>query len=183
MEAGRLAPEEIHPHCSIAALPVPLRKLSSQPQNLFAMSGDKHLKPTGGDLQCVREDEMMSDRSILACIVCSAVMLGALGASVHAQTPWGCKEPQTGTSRVPIFSPPLANVVTGTGRLQFYSAPNLHCPVSGVFVIPNDELVAYAQTSDGWSSVMYINPRTGNDVSGWVRSARLKTTGTVGPKQ
>ncbi|WP_338829482.1 hypothetical protein [Bradyrhizobium sp. 27S5] len=126
---------------------------------------------------------MMSDRSILACIVCSAVTLGALGASVHAQTPSGCKEPQTGTSRVPIFSPPLANVVTGTGRLQFYSAPNLHCPVSGVFVIPNDELVAYAQTSDGWSSVMYINPRTGNDVSGWVRSARLKTTGTVGPKQ
>jgi len=125
----------------------------------------------------------MSDRSILACIVCSAVMLGALGASVHAQTPSSCKEPREGTSRVPVLSPPLANVVTGAGRLQFYSAPNLHCPLSGVFVIPNDELVAYAETKDGWSSVMYFNPRTGNDVSGWVRSARLKATGTVGPKQ
>ncbi|MCC8982591.1 hypothetical protein [Bradyrhizobium acaciae] len=125
----------------------------------------------------------MSDRSVLASMVCTAVMLGALGASVQAQTPSICKEPTTGTDRVPIFSPPLANVVTGKGRLQFYSAPNLHCPISGVFVIPNDELVAYAQTNDGWSSVMYLNPRGGDDVSGWVRSARLKATGTVGPKQ
>jgi hypothetical protein len=124
----------------------------------------------------------MSDRSVLTCIICSALILGALGACVHAQTPSSCKEPQTGTRRVPMLSPPLANVVTGTGRLQFYSAPNLHCPLSGVFVIPNDQLVAYAQTNDGWSSVMYVNPRTGNDVSGWVRSARLKAIGTVGPK-
>jgi hypothetical protein len=28
---------------------------------------------------------------------------------------------------------------------------------------------------------MFINPRTGGDVSGWVRSARLKDAGTVGP--
>lgn len=124
----------------------------------------------------------MSDRFVLACIVGGAMILGALGATVHAQTPSRCKEPQTGTSRVPMLSPPLANVVTGTGRLQFYSAPNLHCPIHGVFVIPNDALIAYAQTNDGWSSVMYLNPGTGNDVSGWVRSARLKVTGTVGPK-
>lgn len=125
----------------------------------------------------------MSDRTVLGCIVCSAVMLGTLGASVQAQTPASCKEPKEGTAKVPIISPPLANVVTGMGRLQFYSAPNLHCPINGVFVIPNDQLVAYAQSDDGWSSVMYINPRTGNDVSGWVRSARLKVTGTMGPSQ
>ena len=83
---------------------------------------------------------------------------------------------------MPIFSPPLAHVVTGSGRLQFYSAPNLRCAISGVFVIPNDKLVAYAQTDDGWSSVMYVNPRTGADVSGWVRSERLKATGTMGPR-
>ncbi|ERF81593.1 hypothetical protein JQ559_26390 [Bradyrhizobium viridifuturi] len=125
---------------------------------------------------------MTSDRFVLACIAGSALMLGALGATVHAQPPSSCKEPRAGTSRVPMLSPPLANVVTGKGRLQFYSAPNLHCPISGVFVIPNDVLVAYAQTSDGWSSVMYLNPGTGNDVSGWVRSARLKVTGTIAPK-
>jgi hypothetical protein len=53
----------------------------------------------------------------------------------------------------------------------------------GVFVVPKDELIEYAQTKDGWSSVMYMNPTTGNDVLGWVRSGRLKETGTVGPNQ
>lgn len=125
----------------------------------------------------------MPDKTVLASVLCSALMLGLLGASVRAQTPSSCREPQEGTKSAPMFSPPLANVVTGTGRLQFYSAPNLHCPIGGVFVIPKDQLVAYAQTDDGWSSVMYLNPKTGNDVSGWVRSARLKVTGTVGPKQ
>lgn len=115
-----------------------------------------------------------------ACIICSATFLSLATGIAYADD---CKEPTEGTRDVPIFSPPIAAVVTGAGRLQFYSAPNLRCVMSGVFVIPKDELVAYARTSDGWSSVMYINPRTGIDVSGWVRSDRLKQTGTVGPKQ
>jgi hypothetical protein len=119
-------------------------------------------------------------RTLLA-VACGAALLGRFDFPALAEA--NCKEPKTGTNNVPIFSPPLANVVTGTGRLQFYSAPNFGCPMDGVFVIPKDELVAYAQTDDGWSSVMYINPRTGNDVSGWVRSERLKVTGTMGPKQ
>jgi hypothetical protein len=28
--------------------------------------------------------------------------------------------------------------------------------------------------------VMYSNPKNGNNVSGWVKSSRLKATGTVG---
>ena len=91
-----------------------------------------------------------------------------------------CKEPPTGTAAVPMLSPPLGEVVIGAGRLQFYSAPNPKCAMPGVFVIPKDELIAYAQSQDGWSSVMYSNPGTGNDVSGWVRSSRLKQTGTMG---
>jgi len=94
-----------------------------------------------------------------------------------------CKEPETGTDSVPIFSPPLGEVVVGTGRLQFYSAPNLNCAMTGVFVIPKDALIAYAQSDNGWSSVMYSNPRTGDTVMGWVRSSRLKETGTMGPSQ
>jgi hypothetical protein len=94
-----------------------------------------------------------------------------------------CKEPKTGTKAVPIFSPPRAAVVVGIGRLQFYSAPRVRCPLNGVFVVPKDQLVVYAQTDDGWSSVMFINARTGDSVSGWVRSARLKDVGTVGPEQ
>ena len=94
-----------------------------------------------------------------------------------------CTAPQAGSDQAPAFSPPLSQVVTGAGRLQFHSAPDGACPMKGIFIIPKDEVIAYAQTRDGWSSVMYLNPRTGNDVSGWVRSARLKTTGIMAPKR
>jgi hypothetical protein len=76
----------------------------------------------------------------------------------------------------------LSEVVVGAGRLQFYSAPDPRCTMNGVFVIPRDELIVYAQSHDGWSSVMYTNPKKGNSVTGWVKSSRLKETGTVGPK-
>jgi hypothetical protein len=110
----------------------------------------------------------------------AAVLLNIAAAAARAD---GCKEPKEGANAVPIFSPPFGNVVTGAGRLQFYSAPNGRCAMNGVFVIPKDFLVAYAETDDGWSSVMYMNPRTGDTVQGWVRSARLEHTGTMGPKQ
>jgi len=93
-----------------------------------------------------------------------------------------CKEPEIGTDSVPVFSPPLSEVVIGKGRLQFYSAPNPACAMSGVFVIPKDQLIAYAQSDDGWASVMYSNPKTGDTVMGWVKASRLKETGTVGPR-
>lgn len=113
-------------------------------------------------------------------LLIGALLLCLSAAPALAET---CKEPKTGTNAVPIFSPPLAEIVIGPGRLQFYSAPNAACAMSGIFVIPRDKLVAYAQTDSGWTSVMYVNPRTGADVSGWVRSERLKVTGTMGPKQ
>ena len=94
-----------------------------------------------------------------------------------------CKEPKTGTKAVPIFSPPLSEDVIGAGRLQFFSAPDSRCPMKGIFVVPGDHVVTYAQSEKGWSSVIYSNPKTGNSVSGWVKSARLKQTGAVGPKQ
>lgn len=122
-------------------------------------------------------------RIFVAGLVCIAPLLGALSASALADTPEGCKEPQAGTKEAPIFSPPMAGEVTGAGRLQFYSAPRIRCRMDGVFVIPKDELIEYARTNDGWSSVSYTNPKTGNNVSGWVRSARLKAKGAVGPKQ
>jgi hypothetical protein len=121
---------------------------------------------------------MTLHKTMLAGLAAALIGIAALPAFAD-----DCKEPEAGSEHVPIFSPPLADVVTGAGRLQFYSAPNERCAMSGVFVVPKDELVAYAETDDGWSSVMYMNTRTGNTVQGWVRSARLKQTGTMGPKQ
>jgi hypothetical protein len=123
---------------------------------------------------------MTLGKALLAWIVCGATFVGTSSLAGAADA---CREPETGTQQVPIVSPPIAEEVTGSGRLQFYSAPNVRCPMDGIFVIPKDRLIAYAQTRDGWSSVMYVNPRTGADVSGWVRSSRLKRTGTVGPRQ
>lgn len=94
-----------------------------------------------------------------------------------------CREPEAGTEKIPLFSPPLGAKVIGSGHLQFYSVPDPDCAMEGIFVIPKNKLIVYAQSSDGWSSVTYANRRTGNVASGWVRSSRLKTTGTVGPKQ
>ncbi|MBN8956950.1 MAG: hypothetical protein J0H17_10315 [Rhizobiales bacterium] len=125
---------------------------------------------------------MAQGKVLFAGAVFSASLV-LLSATAFAASPASCKEPKAGTKETPIFSPPRAAVVVGAGRLQFYSAPRVRCPISGVFVVPKDHLVVYAQTDDGWSSVMYINPRTGDDVSGWVRSVRLKDAGTVGPEQ
>ena len=93
-----------------------------------------------------------------------------------------CEEPAVGSKTVPALSPPRAAVVTGHGRLPFHSAPRAGCAMPDVFVIPKDSLIAYAQTT-GWTSVMYANPKSGNTVSGWVKSSRLKMTGSIAPRR
>jgi hypothetical protein len=55
-------------------------------------------------------------------------ILVALALSVSGPALADCKEPETGTKNIPIFSPPLSAVV------------------------PKDELITYAQSNDGWSS-------------------------------
>jgi hypothetical protein len=110
----------------------------------------------------------------LIALLAPSLFLIALPAAVLAAP--ACREPKD----APILSPPMAARVIGKGRLQFYSAPEARCPIPGVFVIPKDEVVAYVQTDDGWTSVMYFG-NGGSDASGWVRSNLLKFTGTVGP--
>ncbi len=121
---------------------------------------------------------LTTEKTLIGLAVAALIFTG--GAALAADN---CKEPETGTDTVPMLSPPLSEAVIGAGRLQFYSAPDENCAMSGVFVIPKDQLIAYAQTDDGWTSVMYTNPRTNAVVNGWVKSARLKATGTVEPSQ
>jgi hypothetical protein len=77
-----------------------------------------------------------------------------------------CREP----TDAPALSPPLGSVVVGKGRLQFYSTPESHCPMAGVFVIPKDQLVAYAQTDDGWTSVTYSHKAGDTSPDGCART-------------
>lgn len=78
-----------------------------------------------------------------------------------------------------LVSPPLAFRVTGTGRLQFFSAPDDACAMAGTFVVPGDALVGYSALKD-WYSVMYT-AKSGDVVEGWVRGERLRITGRLGP--
>jgi hypothetical protein len=80
-----------------------------------------------------------------------------------------------------FLNPPASNKVIGEGRLYFYTAPNNGCRSKDIFVVPGDELITYTEFK-GWYSVMYVNPKTGKDYDGWVRSERLKMTGTIRPK-
>lgn len=80
-----------------------------------------------------------------------------------------------------FLNPPTSHEVIGNGRLYFYNAPNDSCRSKDIFVIPGDSLIAYTKFNE-WLSVMYINLKTGKDYSGWVKSDRLKITGTIRPK-
>jgi hypothetical protein len=51
-------------------------------------------------------------------------------------------------------------------------------PLSAVF----ETLMIVSDVSWAWV-LMWVNPRTGDDVAGWVRTERLKETGTIGPNQ
>jgi len=73
--------------------------------------------------------------------------------------------------------------VVGKGRLQFYSAPDEHCAMKGVFIIPGDKVDGYTE-SGGFTSVLYLNPKTHGEAQGWVKSTRLQPTGVgVAPSQ
>lgn len=66
--------------------------------------------------------------------------------------------------------------VIGAGRLQFYSAPDMTCKISNIFILSGEEVYGYIEYA-GFTSVMYQNPKTANEVTGWVKSSRLKFTG------
>lgn len=73
--------------------------------------------------------------------------------------------------------------VVGEGRLQFYSAPDRGCKIPGVFVVPRDRLTAYVEYN-GYTAVLYIGDKKGEEPLGWVLSSRLRATGTgISPKQ
>ncbi|MFZ3180734.1 MAG: hypothetical protein WA156_11100 [Methylocystis silviterrae] len=123
---------------------------------------------------------LLVKKVLLAAIALSATLQGA---AAFARDIKSCKEPAAGSNEAPLISPPRGNVVIGTGRLQFYSAPGVHCAMKGVFVVPGDNLISYAQTDDGWVSVMYVSPKSADTATGWVRGNRLRDTGTMGPRQ
>ncbi|MDM5180870.1 hypothetical protein PO883_27180 [Massilia sp. DJPM01] len=66
----------------------------------------------------------------------------------------------------------LVSRVSGSGRLQFLSAPDTNCAMHGVFVVPGDSVTA-SLAADGYVYVNYTNPKSGRKVQGWVPRERL----------
>jgi hypothetical protein len=67
---------------------------------------------------------------------------------------------------------PGRRVVTGTGRLQFYAAPDLGCRQNGIFILAGETVEVLEQFGE-FATVHYVNPRNGNQARGWVTISRL----------
>jgi len=76
------------------------------------------------------------------------------------------------TARSAALEVEATRQVSGSGRLQFYSAPSEACPIKGLFVVPGDRLDAHL-TFEDFVLASYTNPKTGKKVEGWVDGKRL----------
>lgn len=112
--------------------------------------------------------------------VVALVFLASLAATARPQAAFAvdCAQLDAAASQagVRIAGASSGRRVVGKGRLQFYSAPDFSCRTPGVFILPGESLDAYVEHR-GFVAVLYINPKTGKDASGWVESARLRPTG------
>ncbi len=66
--------------------------------------------------------------------------------------------------------------VKGEGRAYFYSAPTEGCEDKKIFIIHGDNVNVYLDYNN-YFYVMYFT-KNGKQVSGWVKSDRLKSNGT-----
>ncbi len=112
-------------------------------------------------------------------LVFTAASIAVLGTASSASAAPNCTALDRDVKQQEIVIPGCKAVheVAGNGRLPFHSAPDPSCKMPGVFVIPGQTVIAYSSYKD-YTSVMYINQKTNDSVTGWVLSPRLKGTGT-----
>ncbi len=108
----------------------------------------------------------------------TAIALGLMAATSISAAP-NCTALDRDVKQLETVIPGCKAVheVVGSGRLQFYSAPDQSCKMPGTFIVPGQTVIAYSEYKE-YTSVMYINQKTNDSVVGWVSSARLKSTGT-----
>ena len=87
-----------------------------------------------------------------------------------------CDELNKQASKLAIDIPQSQSgmAVIGSGRLQFYSAPDYTCKTPGVFILTGESVDAYT-SYHGFTFVAYQNPKKTSSVRGWVRSNRLRS--------
>ncbi|WP_367304289.1 hypothetical protein [Burkholderia multivorans] len=78
---------------------------------------------------------------------------------------------RTSETAVRILHSESKVAVIGSGRLQFYPAPDLSCKIPGVFILPGESVVA-EKSDRGFTFVAYRSAKKDGPVLGWVRSDR-----------
>ncbi|MHA3055526.1 hypothetical protein E0H77_09560 [Acinetobacter sp. ANC 4633] len=66
-------------------------------------------------------------------------------------------------------------------RTYFHSAPSHECKIDGLFIIPQNSVIAYQyfkNQNKQWMYVMYID-ENGKDTEGWVLKSDFKMTGYI----
>lgn len=72
--------------------------------------------------------------------------------------------------------------IVGNGRATIYSAPDESCKLKLKFFQPGQKMNVYSDY-EGYSFVIYMNLKTDEEISGWVKSNRLEKTGYgIAPK-
>lgn len=94
-----------------------------------------------------------------------------------SKTALSCDELNTHASKLAIDIPQSESgmAVIGSGRLQFYSAPDYACKTPGVFILTGESVNAYT-SYHGFTFVAYQNSKKTSTVRGWVRSNRLRSS-------
>lgn len=95
-----------------------------------------------------------------------------------------CKDIEEHSTQDQVLIPTYQSgrIIVGNGHAYFYSAPDEKCINRHVFLVPNDLLNAYVEYR-GFTSVIYFHPKTGVETTGWMKTLRLKSTGTgIGPQ-
>lgn len=169
---GRMGNHRLYPAADGEQAPLVPRSTCSSP----LMPGVRPEKiPNENDSEGMR----VQSRSHFIVVVSFALVLAATPCCL-AQT--SCEKlKKLAQAQEAAFYPRRGYIVGGKGRLYFHTAPDSNCRSKDIFVIQGDHLVAYSEHG-GWYSVMYLNPKTGEDYEGWVRPERLKYQGTLGPR-
>jgi hypothetical protein len=113
---------------------------------------------------------------VIAVILAACMALTAASASAADCAAIYKQAQEKELRRVPVSS----HRVIGAGRLHFHTAPDAACRDAKLFVIPGDKLTVYTEYQ-GYVSVMYLNPKAGEDFMGWVEAKRLEFVGTLAP--
>lgn len=81
------------------------------------------------------------------------------------------------TEKVLIPGYQSGRMIVGKGRAYFFASPHIMCGNKKVFVVPGDQVNAYAEYNE-FTWVLYLHPKTGVETEGWLLTERLEPTGT-----